>query len=63
MAKKPVIDDVPIKARVLARHHVDGKLYLPDGVVSASPSAIKELESQGLVDSDEEAVAYAESLV
>jgi hypothetical protein len=64
MAKKvrTLDDDAPVKARVLVKTHVDGELHHPDTVISAPAAAIKALEEQGLVDSDEEAVAYAESL-
>lgn len=64
MAKKARTEDdaAPVKARVLVKTHVDGELHHPDAVISAPAAAIKALEDQGLVDSDEEAVAYAESL-
>lgn len=63
MAKKKPEGAAPIKARVLAHAHIDGVLHAPDTVVSVSPGTLKELEAQGVIDSDEDAVAYAESLV
>jgi hypothetical protein len=62
MAKKLPADDAPVKARVLVQTYIDGKLHEPDSVISLPAAAIKDLEAQGLVDSDEDAVAYAESL-
>lgn len=52
-----------VKARVLVAHHIDGKHHQPNEIYSGSATAVKNLEKQGIVDSDEEAVDYAESLV
>jgi hypothetical protein len=54
--------DAEVKARVLVRTHFDGAWHEPDSVISASAALIKGLEDQGIVDSDEGAVSYAESL-
>lgn len=63
MAKKVPADNVtPVKARVLTNTFHDGASYQANDVLTATESVIKELEGQGLVDSDEDAVAYAESL-
>lgn len=55
-------DDSAVKARVLVRTQIDGQWHEADSVISAAASVIKGLEGQGIIDSDEDAVAYAESL-
>lgn len=64
MARKTlsVAPGAAVKARVLLTTHVDGTDYEPDAVISASASIIKLFEEQGFVDSDSDAVSYAESL-
>lgn len=64
MAKKSQDSEAgaPVKARVLAHVHHNGKLHAPNAVITAPASEIKTLEDQGAVDSDEAAVAYAEKL-
>jgi hypothetical protein len=60
--KEAADDAAPVKARVLARLHIDGIWHEPNTVVTGTAQSIQELEAQGSVDSDEDAVAYAESL-
>lgn len=55
-------DGAQVKARVLVRTQVEGVWYEPNSIVSASASVIKALD-QGSIDSSDEAVAYAESLI
>lgn len=55
-------DTAPVKARVLVRSNIDGAWHEPNAIVTAPAPIIKGLEAQGSVDSDEDAVAYAESL-
>lgn len=55
-------DAATVKARVLVRSHIAGEWHEPNAIVSAPAPVIKALEEQGLIDSDEDAVAYAESL-
>lgn len=52
----------PVKARVLVRSNIDGVWHEPNTVITGTAQIIQELEAQGSVDSDEDAVAYAESL-
>lgn len=64
MAKKKAdAADAPVKARVLSGCNIDGKACEADSVVTATAAQIADLEALGLVDSDTDAVAYAESLV
>lgn len=64
MARKTLAaePDAHVKARVLVKTHFDGVHHEPNTVISGAVSVIKELEAQGSVDSDGDAVAYAESL-
>ena len=66
MAKKKgteeAADDAPVKARVLVRSNIDGEWYEANTIVTASALIIRGLEAQGSVDSNEDSVAYAESL-
>ena len=66
MAKKKgteeAADDAPVKARVLVRSNIEGEWYEVNAIVTAPALIIKGLEGQGSVDSNEDSVAYAESL-
>lgn len=55
-------DSAPVKARVLVRSNIEGEIYEVNSIVTAPALIIKGWEDQGSVDSDEGAVAYAESL-
>jgi hypothetical protein len=55
-------ESAPAKARVLVRTQIDGVWHEPNAVVTAPAAVIKGLEAQGSVDSNEDAVTYAESL-
>jgi len=55
-------DTAPVKARVLVRVQIDGVWHEPNTVVTGTAAGIKGLEAQGLVDSNEDSVTYAESL-
>lgn len=55
-------DSAQAKVRVLVRTQIEGVWHEPNAVVSAPASVIKALD-QGSVDSSDEAVAYAESLI
>lgn len=58
MAEETKADKGPVKARVLT----DCQYGKPDDVVTLTAKEAKEAESQGFVDSNADAVAYAESL-
>lgn len=66
MAKKGTKEaadaDAPVKARVLVRTQIDGVWHEPNAIVTAPADIIQGLEAQGSLDSDEDSVAYAESL-
>ena len=55
-------DTAPVKARVLVRTQIDGEWHEPNSIVTGTAAVIKGLEAQGSVDSNEDAVTYAESL-
>lgn len=56
-------DAAQVKARVLVRSCIDGVWHEPNAIITATASIIKGLEGQGSVDSSDDAVAYAESLI
>lgn len=60
--KEAADSSAPVKARVLVRSQIDGDWHEPNAIVTAPAEIIQGLEAQGSVDSDEDSVAYAESL-
>lgn len=46
------------KARVIAVLHMDGNTYQPNQVIEFDDKAAKELQLQGAIDTDPDAVAY-----
>lgn len=62
MAKKNQSADQLVKARVLVDCAIGGVVYKPNAVVEAAGDVIAHAVANGLVDSNEAAVAYAEWL-
>jgi hypothetical protein len=60
--KEAADGSAPVKARVLVRTQIDGEWHEPNAIVTAPADIIQGLEAQGSVDSDEDSIAYVESL-
>lgn len=60
MAKKQ--DNTPCKVRVLTDCYINGEFYKGDSTPVLDAATIAGYEPLGVIDSNEDAVAYAESL-